>query len=122
MNLKTRKKLLVLTMNTLVLTALLLIQEHEVEHILQRDWPNRDYVEVMTKTALMVHNKWVYNWITAVCLGLLVLNLFLYRQWVKSKRWIFEPVLILVISYGLAFSFFTYRTFAVKEQLIEAKS
>lgn len=121
MPLKARKKLLILTLNLLALIILLLIQENRIDRIIQREWGSTEHPEILLTVTLMAHNQAIFNWIAGICLTLLVLNMILYRQWVNSRKWVLEPILILVISYGLAFTFYTYRTFAHKDQLIEEK-
>lgn len=118
---KAKRKTFILTLNALVLIILLLIQDNQADNIIQQTTKTPDFQEVTLKATLMVHNQSTYNWIPGICLGLLILNMIFYRQWVKSKKWILEPILILVISYGLTFSFYTYRTFEMKDQMIEKK-
>lgn len=118
---KARRKIRILSLNALALIILLWIQDHHADSIVEQTSNTTEFQEVILHAKLILHNQSTYNWIAGVCMGLLVLNFVLYRQWVKSRKWILEPILILVISYGLAFSLYTYRTFELKDQLIEEK-
>jgi len=119
MNIKSKRKALILTFNALVLFALLLVRDNQVSNFIQQTSENAGYNGVMLKAVLMLHNQSTYNWIAALCIGLLLINLFSYRQWVKSRRWILEPIIVLIISYGLAFSLYTSRTFKIADQLVK---
>jgi hypothetical protein len=118
---KAKKKNLILILNALGLTILLLIQSIQADNIIQEVTKTTEFQEVRLKATLLLHNKSTYNWIARICLGLMIFNITLYRQWVKSRKWILEPILILVISYGLTFSFYTYQTFEIRDKLIEEK-
>jgi len=119
MNIKSKRKALILTFNALALFALLLVRDHQVSNFIQQTSENAGYNGVMLKAVLMLHNQSTYNWIAALCIGLMLINLFTYRQWVKSRRWILEPIIVLIISYGLAFSLYTSRTFKIADQLVK---
>ena len=118
---KTKKKILILTLNAVALIILLLIQDLQDDNIIQEVIKTQEFQEVRLTATLLLHNKSTYDWIAGISLGLFVFNMISYRQWIKSKKWILEPILILIISYVLTFSFYTYQTFEVRDKLIEEK-
>ena len=118
---KAKKKILILTLNVVALIILLLIQDNQADNLIQEITKTPDFQEKTLKATLMLHNQSTYDWIAGICLGLFIVNMISYRQWIKSKRWILEPILTLIISYVLTFSLYTYQTFEIRDKLIEEK-
>gem|GEM_PF-7006664 len=106
-------------MNALAFIALIFIQDTKANNLVQEITKTPDFQEITLKASLMVHSQSTYNLIAQICFGLMVINIVVYRQWVKSKRWLLEPILILIISYALTFTLSTYQTFEMRDELME---
>jgi hypothetical protein len=101
---------------------LFFIQESKFDKIILLTSDNSEFQEVTLKAILLTHNQTTYDWIGSISLAFFILNMTFFRFWVKSKKWISEPILILIISYLVTFSFYTYRSFEIRDNLFEEKT
>jgi hypothetical protein len=116
-----KKKILIISINIIVLSALLYIQEMRYDSLSNLNFQKVEHGEILLKVDLMKQSGIDVNWLTGICVGLLILNCFIYRQIIKAKRWILEPILIFTLSLGLTITYHINRTFVINERLFERK-
>lgn len=113
---KIYKKGLILLLNLVLLFVLIYLQNIRYDNLINLKIDDNN-AEVLRKVGLMHANGNDANWILGLTLLLTVLNIVLYRNWIKAKRWILEPIIILIVSLGLTLTYHIYRTFKVSEQI-----
>jgi hypothetical protein len=58
-----------------------------------------------------------YNWLNGICIFLFLFNVFMFRQWVKSKRWVLKPVLIFIISFVISYAYNVDKQFKIAKDI-----
>lgn len=98
---KTRKSW-VIALNLIILATLFFYNRSRIIEILDSA-PGDKQNELFLKVSLMTELGNYTNLLTMVSVGLFVINLLLYKYWIQSKRWILEPIIILIVSFGTFF-------------------
>ena len=105
-----KKKLILIILNFLCLTFLLWNLTNQYAVIDSVDYESTEHAEVVIKAGILKQVGIDINLITAVVIALLIINGLLYKYWIQSKRWILEPIIILVLSSGLSLSYYLNMT------------
>ncbi|MBT3206803.1 MAG: hypothetical protein HN347_00485 [Bacteroidetes bacterium] len=105
-----KKKLILIILNFLCLTFLLWNLTNQYAVIDSVDYESTEHAEVVIKAGILKQVGIDINLITAVVIALLIINGLLYKYWIQSKRWILEPIIILVLSFGLSLSYYLNMT------------
>lgn len=121
MNSRLKKKILILSINFLGLILLLYKQKNRYDKVYGLDYESIEHGEVLLTSALMKQSGIDFNWIMGICAVFILFNVFMYRQWVKSKRWILEPILIFIISFSLTFTYHTVNQFKISKEVFGVK-
>ena len=87
----------------------------------QVDFQANEHAEVLIKAGLLKQTGIDVNLITGIAVGLLVLNLLLFKLWVKAKRWILVPCLIFILSLGLSFTYYFNMTKTIGKEIEKNK-
>jgi hypothetical protein len=115
------RPLIVIALNILTIGILLWSLTENLSVINQLDFQANEHAEVLIKAGLLKQVGIDVNLITGITVGLLVLNLLLFRLWVKSKRWILIPCLIFILSLGLSFTYYFNMTKTIGEEIEKNK-
>ena len=121
MNSTLKKKISILLINFLGLILLLYRQKIRYDKVYEFDYENIENGEVLLASTLMKQSGIDVNWITGICVIFILFNVLMYRQWIKSKRWILEPILIFIISFSLTFTYHTINQFKINEDIFGVK-
>jgi len=113
---KIYKKGITLLLNLVLLFILIYVQNLRYDNLINLKIDD-NHQEVLRKVGLMQANGNDMNWILGLTLFLTVLNLVLYKNWIKAKRWVLEPIIIFIVSLGLTLTYHISRTFKVSEQI-----
>lgn len=100
-----KKKLTLILANLISYITLLVIQQNKYNKIYEVEVDKVEHGEILLKASLINIFGDDLDWIMGMCFIFLFLNIILYKKWVKSKRWIQEPIIILIISFTLTFSY-----------------
>jgi len=116
---KTRfqKRVFLTLLNIIAFIVLLKIQDIPYDKLRQTIVEPIEKQQVVIHSALIHQNRIDSNWIAGVGLILLLIMIITYRNWIKIKRWILEPTLIMIILTILTFSYHIYRQFSMAEYL-----
>jgi hypothetical protein len=110
------KKGITLSLNLVLLFILLYVQNLRYDNLINLKIDD-NHEEVLRKIGLMQANGNDMNWILGLTLLLTILNIVLYKNWIKAKRWVLEPIIIFIFSLGLTLTYHINRTFKVSEQI-----
>jgi len=110
------KKGITLSLNLVLLFILLYVQNLRYDNLINLKIDD-NHEEVLRKIGLMQANGNDMNWILGLTLLLTILNIVLYKNWIKAKRWVLEPIIIFIVSLGLTLTYHISRTFKVSEQI-----
>jgi len=83
----------------------------------QIDFQANEQAEVLVKASLIQQTGIDVNWITIVTIGLLILNLLLFKFWIHAKRWILIPSLLFILNIGLSFTYYFNMNKAIAEEI-----
>src|SRR5690606_33628546 len=98
------------------LVILLYFQNIRYQNIVHYEF-ERPHDEVLRNVALMHSTGNDVNWIIAISFILFGLNMLFYRNWINSKRWILEPVLVLIITMTLTLTYHFDRVIELGDKL-----
>lgn len=115
------KKLLVIVFNLVTLIVLLWRLTENLSIIDQVDFTANDNAELVSKAWLLKQTGTGINLIIGFTIGLLFLNAIVYRQWIRSKRWIIQPLLIFILSVSLSLGYFLNLTMDIGKKTEEIK-
>lgn len=115
-NSRINKKCWVIAITTVVLVLHFVYERTRILEILNSMSESQND-ELQLKVNLMLETRLYINFVTYSCFGLLVLNILLYKFWVKSKRWIIEPIIILVLSFATLFALHNYNMFEIRDSI-----
>lgn len=121
---KIKKKIAIILLNVVILVILLYIQSIRYSSILSYNVENQSHNADLINIGLLHALGNDINLSIITSLILLVLNIILFKNWVKAKRWIIEPVIIFLITIGLTIFYQIKRVNLLKEEyknLIENK-
>jgi len=113
---KIRKKFAIILLNIIVIVLIIFLQGIRYSEIIEYSVETHNNMETFTNVGLLHAFGNDINIIVAVTLILLVLNLILYKKWIKAKRWIIEPLIIFIVTIGLSISYQIKRVNQVKEE------
>lgn len=121
MNKISKKTIIVLSQNFVSFTILLLFQNMRYDRILNMNWEGEVQAEVLRKAFLMTASGADVDWVVGLNLFFLMLNILLFKYWIKSNRWILIPLLTFMLTLLVTISYFVYR-FQNIQILIETTS
>ena len=76
-----------------------------------------EHAEVIIKAGLLEQMGIDINLITGFTVGLLFINLILFRQWIKLKRWILIPSLMFILTLIISFTYYITLTNSIGNNL-----
>lgn len=98
----------------LILLSLLYFQDNMYSNLTPTEMLDLDDT-VLQRKALMQVSVGDTNQILWISLILAFVNTLLYKNWIKAEKWVLQPVLFFVITFGLSLTFHVKRTFAVRD-------
>ena len=113
---KIQKKTIIIILNVVVLLSLLYFQSIRYAKLINYSIENQNHNEVLRNVSLLHAFGNDINWIIITVLILLVLNIILFKNWIKAKRWIIEPFFIFLITTGLTITYHINRFHSIKEE------
>ena len=75
------------------------------------------YSDVIKAVKLMDIAGETVKWILILTVGLLFINLRLYKNWIVAKRWIAEPILVMIIFLILSYSYYSFSMIELREEI-----
>jgi hypothetical protein len=70
---------------------------------------------VLQRKALMQVSVGDTNQLLWISLIIVFVNTLLYKNWIKAEKWVLQPVLFFVFTFGLSLTFHVKRTFVVRD-------
>jgi hypothetical protein len=113
---KIYKKGLMLLLNLILLFVLIYLQSIRYNNLINLTIEGNN-ADVLRNVGLMHANGNDMNSIFGLTLVLTFLNIVLYKNWIKAKRWVLEPIFIFIVTFGLTITCHIYRTLKVSEQI-----
>jgi hypothetical protein len=94
--------------NATVLVTLLVWQNAAYDDILEME-VSKKFGDIDQTVRLLEQFGDDMNVILGLCAGLFLMNIWLFRNVIRSKRWILKPVALLVLSFVLSIGYHSYR-------------
>lgn len=109
------KKLGVLILNFVGFVTLFYLQNMRYYNLLNYKFESA-HDDVLRNAGLMWAGGNDLNWILVLSLIFLILNLFLFRNWVKAKRWFIESFIILIVTITIGMIYHFHRIDKIQDK------
>ena len=118
MNLKTKRKLILVVINLILFVVLFLIQNYFFNELVENDLNKlSDENTIVGQVMIMEMSGDFLNMTIGMATVLLVINGLILKYWIKSNRWILEPLLIFFISGVISIYIHTERNNDLKMKI-----
>ena len=112
-----KKKVIIVLLNLSVLTLLLWYLTNQYSVIDYVDYESIEYAEVLVKASVLKQVGKDTITIIIITSLLLIINGLAYKNWVRSKRWVIEPILIFIITIGISSFYYYTMTSGLSERM-----
>ncbi|GEM_PF-5057139 len=108
------RKCILFGSSLLILLSLLYLQDNMYDNLTPKEMLDLDNT-VLQRKALMQVSVGDTNQLLWISLIIVFVNTLLYKNWIKTEKWVLQPVLFFLITFGLALTFHVKRTFVVRD-------
>ena len=113
---KNSRKLVLFSISLLILLSMLYFQGKMYSNLTPKALLDADET-ILQRKALTQVSIGDTNQILWLSLILAFVNTLLYKNWVKAEKWVLQPVLFFVLTFGLALTLNVKRTFKVRDAI-----
>mgnify|MGYP006088164147 FL=1 len=118
MNLKIKRKLILVAINLILFVGLFFIQNYFFNELIENNLNNLSAENtVVGQVMIMEMSGDFINMIIGMATILLIINGLILKYWIKSNRWILEPLLIFFISGVISIYIHTERNKDLKMKI-----
>jgi hypothetical protein len=110
---KNSRKLVLFSISLVILLSMLYFQGKMYSNLTPTTLLDADET-ILQRKALTQVSIGDTNQILWLSLILAFVNTLLYKNWVKAEKWVLQPVLFFVLTFGLALTLNVKRTFKVR--------
>jgi len=118
MTIKTQKRLILIIINLILFIGLFFIQNNLFNELIENTLNNLSNENtVIGQVMIMEMSGDFINMIIGMTAVLLIVNGLIFKYWIKSKRWIIEPILIFIFSLIISIYYFADRNTDLKTRI-----
>lgn len=110
------RKCILFGSSLLILLLLLYFQDYMYDNLTPQEMLDVDDT-ILQRKALMQVSVGDTNQILWISLILGFVNTLLYKNWIKAQKWVLQPVLFFLLTFGLSLTFNVKRTFKVRDAI-----
>ena len=108
------RKCILFGSSLLILLSMLYFQDNMYDNLTPTEMLDEANT-VLQRKGLMEVSVGDTNQILWISLILGFVNTLLYKNWIKAEKWVLQPVLFFLITFGLSLTFHVKRTFTVRD-------
>ena len=104
-----KKVIIILLINLILFVGLFFIQNDLFNKLIENYSDSQNDKNIILHVMIMKMNGEFINWILGLTFMNLILNVLIFKYWIKSKKWILKPILITVVTLIISTYFIKIR-------------